>query len=159
MVVLEREGRSLRIVALLGILALVVFSPGSVWAQAEGKSQSEKQEKEEKAEKPQKTAEEEREEGTTRLRIEVVAGEKDEPVESASVYVRFVRPRTLGKDKRIEMNVKTNRNGVAIIPSVPRGKVTIQVIAPGWKTFGQWYDIDKAEQTIHIKLQKPPRWY
>ena len=144
---------------MLGILALVVFSPGSVWAQAEGKSQSEKQEKEEKAEKPQKTAEEEREEGTTRLRIEVVAGEKDEPVESASVYVRFVRPRTLGKDKRIEMNVKTNRNGVAIIPSVPRGKVTIQVIAPGWKTFGQWYDIDKAEQTIHIKLQKPPRWY
>ena len=159
MSLLEREGGSVKIVALLAVMALTVCSPAGVWGQGEEKSQSEKQEKEEKAEKQQKAVEEESEEGTTRLRIEVVAGEKDEPVDSASVYVRFVRPRTLGKDKKIEMNVKTNRNGVAVIPSVPRGKVTIQVIAPGWKTFGQWYDIDKAEQTIHIKLQKPPRWY
>ncbi len=154
----ERVKGSSKGIALLVILALIVFSPAGVWAQSEERSKSEKQEKDQKAEKSQK-AEEESEEGTTRLRIEVIAGEKDEPVDSASVYVRFVRPRTMGKDKKIEMNVKTNRNGVAVIPSVPRGKVTIQVIAQGWKTFGQWYDIDKAEQTIHIKLQKPPRWY
>ena len=91
---------------MLAVLALIVFSPAGLWAQGEEKSKSEKQEKEEKAEKSQKAAEEESEEGTTRLRIEVVAGEKDEAVDSASVYVRFVRPRTLGKDKKIEMKVK-----------------------------------------------------
>jgi hypothetical protein len=154
----ERGNGNSKIITVLAVLVLLACSPAGIWAQGEEKSKSEKQEKEEKPEKSQ-PAEEDSEEGTTRLRIEIVAGEKDEPVESASVYVRFVRPRTLGKDKKIEMNVKTNRNGVAVIPAVPRGKVTIQVIAPGWKTYGQWYDIEKAEQTVHIKLQKPPRWY
>jgi hypothetical protein len=35
----------------------------------------------------------------------------------------------------------------------------IQVIAAGWKTFGQWYEMDQDEQTVKIRLQKPPRWY
>ena len=96
---------------------------------------------------------------TTKLRIEVIAGEKDEPVESASIYVKYTRERTLKKDEKIEMNTKTNRSGVAIVGEVPRGKVLIQVIAQGWKTFGQWYELEKTEHTIKIKLQKPPRWY
>lgn len=153
----ERDKRISAVIAVLVMLGFVAFAPAAVWARGNEQSK-EKQEKDAKAQKAQKS-EEESEEGTTHLRIEVLAGEKDEPVDSASVYVRFVRPRTMGKDKKIEMNVKTNRNGVAVIPSVPRGKVTIQVIAQGWKTFGQWYDLDKAEQTIQIKLQKPPRWY
>lgn len=95
----------------------------------------------------------------TRLRIEVSAGEKSVPVDSASVYVKYQKERLLGKDKMIEMNVKTNRDGVARLPTVPRGKVLVQVIAQGWKTFGQWYDVSDAEQTIKINLQKPPRWY
>lgn len=96
---------------------------------------------------------------STKLRVEVTAGEKSEPVESASVYVKFQKERLLAKDKMIEMNVKTNREGVAKIPTVPRGKVLVQVIAPGWKTYGKWYDVTEQEQTIKINLQKPPRWY
>lgn len=94
-----------------------------------------------------------------KLRIEVTATEKNTPVDSASVYVKFQKERMLAKDKTIEMNIKTNRDGVAKLPLVPRGKVLIQVIAPGWKTFGQWYDLSEDEQTIKINLQKPPRWY
>jgi len=96
---------------------------------------------------------------TTKLRIEVKAGDKDEPVDNAAVYVKFTRERSLRKDEKIEMNTKTNRSGVAIVGDVPRGKVLVQVIAQGWKTFGQWYDLEKAEQTINIKLQRPTRWY
>lgn len=95
----------------------------------------------------------------TRLRIEVTAGEKSEPVDSASVYIKFQKERLLAKDKMIEMNMKTNREGVAKIPSVPRGKVLVQVIAPGWKTYGKWYDLTEEDQTIKVNLQKPPRWY
>ena len=99
------------------------------------------------------------ESGTTKLRIEVTAGEAGDAVEGASVYVRFEKERKFAKDKKVEQNWKTNKEGVIKVPSVPRGKVLIQVIAPGWKTFGQWYDLDKDEQTIKIRLQKPPRWY
>ena len=97
--------------------------------------------------------------GMAKLRIEVTAGEKNKPVESASVYVRYVEERALRKDKKIEMNVKTNKDGVAKVPGVPKGKVLIQVIAEGWKTFGRWYDITGDEEVIQIKLEKPIRWY
>lgn len=96
---------------------------------------------------------------TTKLRVEVSAGEKPAPVDNASVYVKYQKERTLAKDQTIEMNLKTNREGVARANGVPRGKVLIQVIAPGWKTFGAWYDLNQEEQTIKISLQKPPRWY
>lgn len=96
---------------------------------------------------------------TVRLTIVVTAGEDNKPVDSASVYVKFVEERKLGKDKKIEMNLKTNPSGVCHSPEIPRGKFLIQVIAPGWKTFGQYYDVDQAEQTINIGLVRPPKWY
>ena len=96
---------------------------------------------------------------SNRLRIEVVGGEKDAPVENASVYVKYVEERKLRKDKRLELNVKTNREGVAHIPDAPLGKVLVQVIAEGWKSYGKWFEITDARQTIKIKLEKPPHWY
>lgn len=101
----------------------------------------------------------EKEGATTKLRIEVTAGNAGNPVEGASIYVRYTEDRKFGKDKKIEQNWKTNKDGVVKVPDVPRGKVLIQVIATGWKTFGQWYDLDQDEQTIKIRLQKPPQWY
>lgn len=101
-----------------------------------------------------------RESATTKLRIEVVAGDKDAPVANASVYVRFAESGGfLRKDKKIEMSLKTSQEGIAKAPEIRRGKVLIQVVAPGWKTFGQWYTLEKDEETIKIKLEKPPHWY
>lgn len=94
-----------------------------------------------------------------RLTIEVSGGEKNVPVENASVYLKFVQERKLKKDKKYELNVKTNREGVTHIPDPPEGKVLIQVIAEGWKTFGRWYEITDPQQTIQIHLEKPTRWY
>ena len=97
--------------------------------------------------------------GMARLRIEVTAGEKGKPVEGASVYIRYQEERMLRKDKKIEMNVKTNKEGIVRVPDVPKGKVLVQVIAEGWKTFGRWYEISSDEEVVKIKLEKPPRWY
>jgi len=96
---------------------------------------------------------------TVRLTIAVTGGDEKKPVDSASVYVKFVEARMLAKDKKIEMNLKTNVSGVCHSPEIPRGKVLIQVIAPGWKTFGEYYEVDQAEQTINIALSHPPKWY
>jgi hypothetical protein len=98
--------------------------------------------------------------GTTRLHIEVTGGKENKPVAEASVYVKFVEKRKLLKDRRIELNLKTNQEGIAVSPEVPQGRILIQIVAPSWRTFGQWYKVDKNEQTVHIHL-KPPirRWY
>jgi len=95
----------------------------------------------------------------SRLTIVVTGGEDKKPVDSASVYVKYVEERKLGKDKKIEMNLKTNLSGVCHVPVIPPGKFLIQVIAPGWKTFGEYYDVSQTDQTINIELVRPPKWY
>jgi hypothetical protein len=96
---------------------------------------------------------------SSRVTIEVAGGEKDTPVENASIYLKYVEERKLLKDKKVELNVKTNRDGTAHIPAAPMGRVLIQVVADGWKTYGRWYDITDAKQTFKIHLEKPPKWY
>jgi hypothetical protein len=94
-----------------------------------------------------------------RVTIEVYGGESDVPVENASVYIKYIQEHRITKDKKVELNVKTNRQGVAHVPGAPLGRALIQVIASGWKTYGRWYDITDPQQTIKIRLEKPPRWY
>jgi hypothetical protein len=94
-----------------------------------------------------------------RLTIVVTGGEDKKPIDSASVYVRYVEEHKHGKDKKIEMNLKTNQSGVCHVPVIPPGKFLVQVIADGWKTYGEYYDVNQTEQTINITLGRPPKWY
>jgi hypothetical protein len=94
-----------------------------------------------------------------RLTIIVTGGEDKKPIDSASVYVRYVEEHKHGKDKKIEMNLKTNQSGVCHVPVIPPGKFVVQVIADGWKTYGEYYELNQSEQTINITLVRPPKWY
>jgi hypothetical protein len=94
-----------------------------------------------------------------RLRIEVTGGEKAVPVENASVYVKYVEEHVIRKDKKLALNVKTNREGVAHVAEAPLGRALIQIIAEGWKTYGRWYDITDPHQVIKVRLERPPKWY
>jgi len=106
-----------------------------------------------------KTEQKSSESATTKLRIVVTAGE-NKPIGNASVYVRFNTPGGfLRHEKQVEMNFKTNQDGSVKVPEVPQGKILIQVIAKGWHTYGKWYDVEKDEETIAIKLEPPPHWY
>jgi hypothetical protein len=96
---------------------------------------------------------------STRVTIEVKGGDKDSPIENASVYLKYVEERKIVKDKQFELNVKTNREGIAHIPAAPLGRVLIQIVAEGWKTFGRWYDITGSKEPIKIHLDRPPKWY
>jgi hypothetical protein len=95
----------------------------------------------------------------TRLKI-VVTNSDDKPVGNASVYLRFNEAGGfLRKDKLAEMSFKTNEDGSVKVPSVPTGKVLIQVVAKGVHTYGKWYDIVKDQDTIEIKLERITHWY
>ncbi len=93
-----------------------------------------------------------------RLTVQVTGGDTNKPVENASVYVKTVEQHLI-KDKKSEVNVKTNQEGIAHIPDIPLGRILIQVVADGWKTYGHWYDITEPKQTIQIHLDRPPKWY
>ncbi|HTF26687.1 MAG TPA: hypothetical protein VK937_22670 [Candidatus Limnocylindria bacterium] len=95
----------------------------------------------------------------TRITIEVTGGEKGVPVENASVYVKFIEEHAIKKDKKLEMNVKTSRDGIAHVPNAPMGRVLVQVVAEGWKTYGRWLDLTDPKQTIKVHLERPPKWY
>ena len=98
-------------------------------------------------------------EQVSRITIEVSGGEAVTPVENASIYIKYIEERKVKKDKLLEMNVKTNKDGTAHVPDAPLGRVLVQVVADGWKTFGRWYDVTDVKQTIKIHLDKPPKWY
>lgn len=94
---------------------------------------------------------------TTRLRIEVKT-QAGNPIDRAAVVVRFIQGRSVAKlGKKIVKNweLRTNQEGWAKIPPIPQGKLLIQVIAKGYQTYGQTYDVNEEERTIEIKLNDP----
>jgi len=84
------------------------------------------------------------------------------PVDRAGVVVNFVRGRAkmkLGKKIRKTWEMRTNQEGLAKIPPIPQGQIRIQVIAKGYQTFGQVFDVDEPEKTIEVKLNPPQSQY
>ncbi len=97
----------------------------------------------------------------TKLSIEV-KNDSGKPVDRASVIVRFVEGRDylkLGKKIRTTYELRTNQDGEASIPEIPQGKILIQVIAKGYQTYGQTFDIKEEERTVEIKLNPPQPQY
>ena len=97
----------------------------------------------------------------TKLIIEVKT-QGGRPVDRAAVVVKFVEGRSyikLGKKIRTQWELRTNQEGLAQIPSVPQGKIQIQVIAKGYQTFGQVYEVEEEEKTIEVRLNPPQPQY
>ena len=97
----------------------------------------------------------------TRLQVEV-RNLDGKAIERASVVVKFVEGRSIRKfGKKIvrDWQLRTNQVGVAKVPSIPQGKILIQVIAKGYQTFGQTYEVLEEEKTIEVKLNPPQPQY
>jgi hypothetical protein len=84
------------------------------------------------------------------------------PIERADVVVKFVKGRSvieLGRKLRTSWEMRTNQEGLAKVPEIPRGTILIQVIAKGYQTYGQTLEVDEAEKTIEVKLNSPQEQY
>jgi hypothetical protein len=93
----------------------------------------------------------------TRLKVEVLT-RGGKPIERASVIVNFVEGRSVvkfGKKVMTKWEVRTNQEGIAKVPPLPEGKVRVQIIAKGYQTFGDTFEVAGAEKTITIKLNPP----
>jgi hypothetical protein len=84
------------------------------------------------------------------------------PVDRASVIVKFVKGRAkmkLGKKILKTWETRTNQEGVVKVPPIPRGTIQVQVIAKGYQTFGQLFEVDEEQKTIEVKLNPPQDQY
>jgi|ERR1051326_2056586 5-hydroxyisourate hydrolase-like protein (transthyretin family) len=91
------------------------------------------------------------------INVVVVREANGKPVKNAEVVLHPVDPH--GKQKEEGLELKTHDDGKAEVSGLAYGKWRIQVIAPGFKTFGQDYEVGQPSVEITIKLQKPSEQY
>ena len=87
----------------------------------------------------------------------VVRDENGKPVRNAAVVLHPVEDN--GKQSRGGIELKTDPDGKANYDGVPYGKMRIQVLASGFQTFGNDYDIAQPNLDITIKLKRPDKQY
>lgn len=91
------------------------------------------------------------------LKFLVVKDDNGKPVRNASVILHEVNKE--GRQSKGGMQVKTDADGQASFPGAPYGKMRVQVLAPGFQTFGEDYDINQPRQEITVKLKRPQKQY
>jgi hypothetical protein len=87
------------------------------------------------------------------LQFVVVRDENGKPVRNAEIVLHAVDKH--GKQRSDGLELKTHEDGKAQISGIPLGKIRVQVIAHGLRTFGEDYDINQPSHEITIKMQKP----
>jgi len=93
----------------------------------------------------------------SRLRFVVVRDSDGKPVRDAAVVLHPVKRK--GKQGQGEMDLKTDAEGRMSVDGIPYGPLRVQVLAPHFQSFGEDYEINKAEMEITVKLKRPGGQY
>ncbi len=91
------------------------------------------------------------------LNFLVVRDYNGKPVRNAGVVMHTVGKHD--KQDRGGLELKTDAEGKASFDGVPYGKLRIQVLASGFQTFGEDYEINQPTMDITIKLKRPEGQY
>jgi len=87
----------------------------------------------------------------------VVKDANGKPVRNAGVVLHLVSEK--GKQEKGDLELKTDLDGKASYQGVPYGKVRVQVLATGFQTFGEDYEVNQPTMGITIKLKRPVGQY
>lgn len=86
------------------------------------------------------------------VQIEVTDKKDGSPIDNVQVLVKW------GEGQSDNEKAITNQMGIAKVKAVPRGMVTIRLMANGYKPVAPPFDLKTEKQPIKIKLEKeqPP---
>jgi hypothetical protein len=91
------------------------------------------------------------------LTFVVVRDYNGKAVRNAAVVLHPVNRK--GKQSAGGLELKTDNEGRTNIDGIPYGPLRIQVLAPGFQTFGEDYEINKPHMEITVKLKRPGGQY
>jgi len=91
------------------------------------------------------------------LNFLVIRDHNGKPVRNAAVVLHPVNPK--GKQQRGGYELKTDSEGKTSFDGVPYGRLRVQVLAPGFQTFGEDYDIEGPTLDITVRLKRPQGQY
>jgi hypothetical protein len=87
------------------------------------------------------------------MRFVVVRDVSGKPVKNAAVVLHPVSKK--GKQAMGGLELKTDEEGKTWIDGIPYGDLRVQVLAPGFQTFGEDYVIKQPETQITVRLKRP----
>jgi hypothetical protein len=91
------------------------------------------------------------------LNFLVVKNDNGKPVRNAAVIMHPVTSH--GKQGQGGMELKTDLDGKANTEGIPYGMLRVQVLAQGFQTYGEDFDIEKPQMSFTIKLKRPQTQY
>jgi len=91
------------------------------------------------------------------VKLVVLKDDSGKPVRNAAVILHPVKQN--GKQAKGGVELKTDAEGKTESDAIPFGLLRVQVIAPGFQTFGDDYTINQAEQVVTIRLKRPTDQY
>jgi len=92
-------------------------------------------------------------EPTSWLYFSVVKDDNGKPVRNAAVILHPVNEK--GSQERGGLELKTDPDGKANLDGIPYGALRVQVLAHGFQTYGEDFDVSKPKTEITIKLKRP----
>jgi len=93
---------------------------------------------------------------TSWVNFVVIKDDNGKPVRNAAV---IMHPVEKGKQQHGGMELKTDAEGKANFDGAPYGPLRIQVLAQGFQTYGEDFEIDKPKMEFTIKLKRPQGQY
>jgi hypothetical protein len=96
-------------------------------------------------------------EPTSVVNFLVIKDDNGKPVRSAAVIMHSVDSK--GKQERGDMELKTDPDGKANFDGIPYGMLRVQVLAQGFQTYGEDFDVEKPKMDFTIKLKRPQGQY
>jgi hypothetical protein len=93
---------------------------------------------------------------TAKITVTIVKASNGKPVENAAVVFHPIKN---GKDEG-GLELKSNEEGKVAIDVIPIGyTVRLQIIATGFQTYGEDYEIATDSKDITVKLKPPDKQY
>jgi hypothetical protein len=95
--------------------------------------------------------------GSADLQFVVTKITNGKPIRNASIILHPVNDK--GEQEKGGLQLKTDSEGKTGFRGIPYGKLRVQVLATGFQTYGEDFEINQPEHQFEIKLKPPQRQY